>query len=256
MNKLTPIEEYNNMLFKREDLFQRNFKGFKLNGSKLRSILDTLIIKKELIASKYSNCIKIKAEEGSHTLINILYACNQLGITIINTKKIHSPIWIDLIKDSLYKEENCCYDLAPYFAMNQRYTVPNHFSYTANIEQVSNIPRGLDNIIISYGSSQTLIALLKGIKQYGNIPKRIIAIGNKEPNPLVFYEGFPCDHIIRCWKDYDLPKITPPIDLDSRFELNAWRYLQKYETYPEIKNKKNLFWITGNYNFLREVPFI
>lgn len=223
---LTRIDAIDNWLFKREDTFQYK----DINGTKTRFILETLTTQQNLIRNFFNNTVKIKNKPDSHSLYTNKVICKELGYRLVNI--------LDPERYQTYLG----------FPMNQRATFIDYYCYTEVIKQVKNIPNNLDYFVITSGSCQTLYAVLKGFIAFNNIPKNIICIGNKEPNPICnnLIKQLNVQYFNRKLKEYSI--IDCPIELDSIHELQAWSYLHTY--IPTSGNK--LFWITGNYNFLRK----
>lgn len=222
---LTPVDSLEDWLFKREDLFTYDC----LNGTKARFILDTLSKNREIIRNYFNNTVKLKNNPTSHSYFSNQVICRNLGINLVNL--LDREVYFNYLG----------------FPMNQRAPFNELFHYEEVIKQVANIPKNLDNFVISAGSCQTLYAVLKGFLKYQNKPNRIIVIGNKDPNPLCtkLISDLQVEFYNRKLREY--PLVPCPIELDTVHELQAWSYLH---TYIPVEGSK-LFWITGNYNFLR-----
>lgn len=219
---LTPIEEFDGWLFKREDKF-KPLDDSDINGSKCRLILHNLMLRADEIAFFYDRKISLKSKGFlSHSYHTNLAIANKLDFKIVTDESG--------------------------FNMNQRNNDPNHFCYDSIIKQVENIPKDLDCFVIACGSCQTLYGVLKGFKVYNNLPKRIVAIGNKPYNSICYeyIREYGVEFYNRTEHTYEL--VEPPIQLDFKHEKRAWGFMKSC---LDIPSGKNLFWVTGNYNFLR-----
>ena len=255
MAELTPVIYEHGFYWKREDFY----KFLDLNGSKARFILDTLYRKKDIIKEQYNNTIIVKNKLNSHSLYTQTRITEYLNMNLVNIHEIDSYTGTKELQ--FYKNIQRNNKLLVFsqnyttgFRFNQKSTDIDKYSYTAIINQVKNIPKDIDYFIISCGSSQTLYGVLWGFIKYGNIPKHIFAIGNKFPNPMIDLAllGLNCKFTWFDLRQFNNTVLQAPIDLDTQHELRAWSFLIT-KLYTIIKGKKNLFWVTANYNFLRKL---
>lgn len=237
--------------FIRED----QYKPFnnQLNGSKLRLIVDTI--------SKYHkiyNGLKIRANLQSHTLANLSFVCKMFEVPLMCFLKDFETD----IKNPLFKYYQAQYDvlflpieyynrLVEYKPFNQRELVPLQVVYDDIIDQVQKVPVNLDYFAIATGSCHTLNGILQGFDKYNNHPNNIIIVSNKSlPVWLQKVKSNIFDYNIKDHYKLDYTQeIKYPFEMDDKFESKMWRFINQYR--PDVLQMNTCFWITGNYNFLR-----
>lgn len=225
-DQLTPVEQYGNVLFKREDKFNPKLLG-KANGSKLRVIIDTLLSNYSLFKD---SGIKLHSKPLSHTLYNCVIVCNMLNIPITNYGEID-----DVYKDICSTAPRHLYDLSNAIEFNQRKIDRSLIDGRGIIKQFENIPAYIDRIIVASGSGVTASVLKKYLPWV-----KVIAIGNKPiGNSNIEFHFY----------DDSIPDYPQPFELDDKFERRMWNYVN--HNMAEKMNERTLVWITGNYNFLR-----
>lgn len=130
-------------------------------------------------------------------------------------------------------------------------------------EQAQNLPDELDNIVITVGSSITLIGLLYGLTRYNKRVKRIYAIGCA-PNRMEKIRGYVAmlneyfgmritlDNVVYvdAFNQYKGFKYEDEhneqfcdIRFHPRYEAKTFRWLRAR---PEIISQNTLMWITGS----------
>ncbi len=224
--QLTPIEQYQNVLFKREDKFQPKLLG-NANGSKLRVIVDTLLANYKMFQQRG---IKLHSKSMSHTLYNCVVVCNMLNIPITNCGEIGE------------RYEGLCnvmprqmYDLSDAIEFNQRKLDRSLIDSRGIVKQFENIPTNIKTIVVASGSGVTASIVQKHLPWI-----HVVAVGNKPiNNPKIEFHYYN-DSIA------DYPQ---PFEMDDKFERRMWNYVN--HNMPELLNETTLIWVTGNYNFLR-----
>lgn len=224
--QLTPIEQYQNILFKREDKFRPKLLG-NANGSKLRVIIDTMLANYKMFQQRG---IKLHSKSMSHTLYNCVAVCNMLNIPITNYEEVGE------------RYEGLCnvmprqmYDLSDAVEFNQRKLDRGLIDSRGIVKQFENIPTNIKTIVVASGSGVTASIVQKHLPWI-----RVVAVGNKPiNNPKIEFHYYN-DSIA------DYPQ---PFEMDDKFERRMWNYVN--HNMPELLNETALIWVTGNYNFLR-----
>lgn len=240
--KVTPIEEYEGWLWKREDLF--TVEGVsEINGSKTRFLKNTL---EKHLPEKYSDII-ICAETNSHSFHTLSRLAQHYDKNLINIRPREK--WASFV--------NKTNELFIWQAKEDS----KKYEYGGIIATCSNLPNYIENLIVSCGSGHTLYGILKGLHRYGfNKNLRVFAIGNKpfwelgiskDIGAFISYSGINLVYLNRC-QDNEVReghKYQPSLSLDVEHELQTYRYV-KEKLSNIIQGQKTLFWVTGNYNFL------
>lgn len=191
MLKLTPVQQAESGLFlKRDDLFSP-FGAGRVNGGKLRQAMWMLCSKKpkgvisgaslkspqNVIVSCVANYLKIPCiclyggatesslQEPMPTL------CKKYGAEIITAKSGRHNVIYSLAHE-LANERG--YFVVEY-GMNAKDNIKAFYETNAN--QVSNIPKQLDNLVVTCGSGITSTGIIYGIRKYGINVGNIILVG-------------------------------------------------------------------------------
>lgn len=275
--ELTPIEKRGDFLFKRDDLYIP-FDFSPVNGSKLRQCL--LLMKSHLgkvngvitgtsikspqapiVASvaKILNlpCTILYGGTTNDKLKENMYAniCKAMGANIEIASKFGYTTVLNKIAQEFADKEKW---------LNIRYgfdLVNNLDVFIGSVaNQVKNIPK-VDNLVITVGSSITIIGVLYGLLKYNKDVKRVYAIG-VAPNRLQKIENYaneiylhtgnllPLDLInyVDCFTEVKGFKYENTfnesyfgIDFHPRYEAKTFRWLKE----QELKGT-TLMWITGS----------
>lgn len=225
-SQLTPVEQHQNVLFKREDKFQPRVLG-NANGSKLRVIIDTLLANYEMFQQRG---IKLHSKPMSHTLYNCVVVCNMLNIPITNYGEVGE------------RYEGLCnvmprqmYELSDAIEFNQRKLDRSLIDSRGIVKQLENIPTNIKTIVVASGSGVTASIIQKYLPWV-----KVVAVGNKPiNNPKIEFHYY----------DDTVTDYLQPFRLDNKFERRMWNYVN--HNMPELLNETTLIWVTGNYNFLR-----
>lgn len=275
--ELTPIEKRGDFLFKRDDLYIP-FDFSPVNGSKLRQCL--LLMKSHLgkvngvitgtsikspqapiVASVaknlnlhctilYGGTTKDKLKENRYANI-----CKAMGANIEIASKFGYTTVLNKIAQEFADKEKW---------LNIRYgfdLVNNLDVFIGSVaNQVKNIPK-CDNLVITVGSSITIIGVLYGLLKYNKDVKRVYAIG-VAPNRLQKIENYANEiylhtgdllplgliNYVDCFTEvkgfkYDntFNESYFGIDFHPRYEAKTFRWLKE----QELKGT-TLMWITGS----------
>lgn len=244
MELLTPIEEHDGWLWKRDDYFIMD--GLpEVNGTKLRFLRDTL---EKWLFTGY-NVIAVRADRYSHSLCTLTRLASHYGKQIVNVAT---------------EEEFQALDHEDHvLGIRQSRDGAHRYDYHGIMNQCGNIPENVRNIIVPCGSGHTLYGIMRGL-QGRSARTRVYAIGNKplaalgigpELMRLALTAGMELVYLNRRRDrpDYGERMDTrgiAPIPLDTHHELNAYLYAKEMLS-DLLREQKILFWVVGNYNFLR-----
>lgn len=274
---LTPIEEYNNILFKRDDKYIP-FSDIPINGGKVRQALSLILENLENIKTKFNGTVatatsvhspqgiiisRIAKEFGLKSIIGIGNHSNLETVcknhsTIRKSREMGSEIKI-LSKfgfnSVLYRKLKDLQKINNFYII--MFGMGAHASRTAIIDsianQVQNLPKDLDNLVIPVGSGIIMAGILTGLIKYKIYPKRIIGIQiantdrRKTINdllPFMFHVNY--DFILYNELPYSkflVMKMNDNEYLDPIYEAKAFSWMLKNIDY---KKEKTLFWIVGN----------
>lgn len=249
MERLTPIEEHDGWLWKRDDYFTIDGLA-EVNGTKLRFLRDAL---KKWQFTDYDT-IAVVAQPRSHSLFTL----RQLA---------------ELYKKRLVIAGDACefQELA-----NEENVLPiwqardnnDHYSYYSIADQCMNIPDVVENIIVPCGSGHTLYGIMRGLMDRSSEFRkrfRVYGIGNKPLARMAIGQALmqmalaSGIELVYLNRRRDRPDYSErmdvqgmsPIPLDTHHELNAYLYAKEMLADLLYGRRKTLFWVVGNYNFLR-----
>ena len=281
---LTPIEEYDGVLYKRDDLFSP-FEYIPINGGKLRQCITLIDKLEDRIRDDFNG--KVATACGLHspqglivTSVAKVFGFNAM-VAYANSKSIDhllekNPIIRRI--DELGGEVKIIAKLG--FESNMQKKLKQIIlegkdiffvvKFGINLEehsdaiidsiscQVKNIPNDLDNLVVPVGSGITAAGIIKGLIQYEKQPKNLylIQIAGYDRTDTI-------DRIVPLWRLYcdfefisykEFPyskrvvqKITEDFELDQIYESKAYRWMQGRDL-----EGKTLFWVVGNGNKARE----
>ncbi len=273
LKTLTPIEEYNNTFFKRDDKFAP-WGDLPLNGGKVRQAVSLINDNLKDIKDKHDSTIisatsvnspqgiilaKIARENSLKCILGIggvknwnnhplMLEAEKLGAEIkIVSKFGYNSVLYEKIKN------NKGFIIS--FGMNVK---NNHNSIiTQNAYQVSNIP-DVDNLVIPVGSAITLAGILEGICEYSPKIKTIYAI------QIAGYDRIRTLHRLVPFLKFKglnlkfIPYKKFPYSEEVEIKFNANEYLdpiyeaKAFDWLLDSGIKGNtLFWIVGNTYELR-----
>jgi len=278
-SELTPIQEYNNVLYKRDDLF-RPFPNEMLNGGKVRQAINLIHHNLELIRSDYHNTIATTSQKDSPQglIISRIARAYHLDCFVaygqLSPKTLAENKIIRLIRENNGTVENIAniaYDnvILSHLKKLQQEGSGNNFyiiKFGIDVEhnpivvdciadQVQNIPDTLDNLVIPTGSGITAGAILRGIEKFGKKVKNIYVVhisGEDRESDInkingnVVYEyikgtGFPYGKKLK-------KEVVDGFVLDEIYEAKAYHWMMHN---LDLRNEKTLFWCVGNANYYR-----
>ena len=272
VDDITPVEEYNGVYYKRDDLF-RPFDPEPLNGGKVRQCLTLIKSNLENIKINHNNTVATVTSVNSPQGIIVSRVCYEFGIRCIigvggpglNNNKICDEIrkWGgEIITLSPMAYDNVLYSKLmelhktnPFFVIKFGINVDESTEirdYIAN--QVVNIPDDVVNIIIPTGSGICAGSILYGMKKFGkksNVhviqisgydrTKTINKIESNVPYNYVAYKKFPYSKKVKIF-------INDDFQLDTVYEAKAYDWMKLN---IDIENEKTLFWCVGNATMYR-----
>ena len=290
VDDITPVEEYDGVYFKRDDLY-RPFDPEPLNGGKVRQCITLIKANLEKIKRDYDSTVATVTSVNSPQGIIIARVCKEFGLKCIigvggpgkNDNNICKEIRRcggEIITLSGIAYDNVLYkklmDLKRnFFVIKFGINVSESTEirdYISN--QVENIPDDLDNLVIPTGSGICAGAILYGIKKFNKKVKNIYIVQiagynrtdtiNKIEStvPYIYlpYNKFPYSKKLKIF-------IRPDFQLDTVYESKAYHWMinsphsdDVYKfgklTKPEncdiqIGYKKTLFWCVGNASMYR-----
>ncbi|TAL67466.1 MAG: pyridoxal-phosphate dependent enzyme [Bacteroidetes bacterium] len=287
LSELTPVEEYDGILYKRDDLYLPYEDYNELGGGKVRQmqlLYESMKSKNEKITGLITNpvslsspqsaivakiakdnnvpcmiCIggKIDSVEETAKRYKPLSLAYQLGAEIkvvakIGYRNVVTSRVNDIIKENNYEVVNFGINLSDY---------PDAIiGSTAN--QVLNLPDYLDNLIIPCGSAITMAGIIVGIEQFKKQVKRIIGtqISGYDRRKYVdsILNKFRINRQYEFIIDTTYPYaknvkhfINPEFELNVKYESKAVQFFLRNKQQLGIADSdKTLIWIIGNNNFL------
>lgn len=274
--ELTPVEEYNNILFKRDDKFEP-WSDLPLNGGKVRQAisliennLDNIKLRNNTIISATSVhspqgviLAKVAKEYGLNCVLAIggvknisnnplMLKAQELGAKI----EIVSSFGYNSVLFDKVKKYN---GFLVAFGMNAK--EHKNSIITPIAKQVENIPE-IDNLVIPVGSAVTICGILEGIQIFNKNIKTVYGIQiagyNRMDviyNTLPFFRYYGINLRFIPYKKFQYSKwvnikFNNTEYLDQIYEAKAFDWL--LNSGIDLTKEKTLFWIIGNtYNLRR-----
>jgi len=278
-SELTPIEEYNQVFYKRDDLL-RPFPDEMLNGGKVRQAINLIYHNLQLIKSDYHSAIATSCQKDSPQgliLSRVARAYNLdcfVGYGQLSPKTLAENKIMRLIRENKGTVENVAniaYDnviLSHLKDLQQDGSGKNFYIIKFGIEvelnpvvvdcisdQVRNIPDNLDNLVIPTGSGITAGAILRGIKKYRKEVKNIYVVHisgeDREKKIKEIEDGVPYEYIMGTGYKYSKKvklNVVDGFELDYIYEAKAYDWMMHH---LDLRNEKTLFWCVGNANYYR-----
>lgn len=249
LSDLTPVEYYEEegIWLKRDD----KFSICGVHGGKARSAYQVIL---NLIDMGYSTIVTAGSRQSPQCEI-VSYICESMGVDC----KVFMPFGnntsvIDHIEKNKKTEiirvrpgyNNVIIARAKEYAENRNYGyVPFGMECAENVEitseQVRNIPKEVERIVITVGSGMSFSSLITGMYKYHiRIPVLGVKVG-KDPTKIInqYAEGkdFIAYHIVDAGVDYHTPleAYIGDYQLDPIYEAKCWRFLRKGD----------LLWVVG-----------
>ena len=277
--ELTPIEKYDGVLYKRDDLFIP-FPGEMLNGGKVRQAINLIYQNLDLIRTEYHNKVATACgvDSPQGIIVSRVAKAYNLGCFVgygnISLKTLSENTFIQHIRqnDGIVESIiNQGFDNAITSRLKKRQeegTGNNFFIIKFGIDveknpivvdciadQVQNIPDNLDNLVIPTGSGITAGSILCGIQKYGKQIKKVyvVHISGMDRNekiheiagyvPYIYVKGtgFRYHRKVKV-------NISDRFALDEIYEAKAFDWMNKN---IDTRKEKTLFWCVGNANAYR-----
>lgn len=282
MNELTPVEEYNGVYFKRDDLFQP-FEDIPLSGGKVRQAMRLIENQLDTIRNECNNTVITGTSVNSPQGIIIARVAKEYGVDSIivfgNTKKAN------LVRNNLTHnamlyatridyEAGMAYDnvlTARVFELCEEERKDYFFiKFGINLDtdkdalvdtvanQCANLPDDLDYLFVPAGSAIMLGGIIKGCRKFNKHPhivgiqisgyNRKATVDNILDGDVTYEYDFVIDHTYPYSKHLHI-EIVPGFVLDPVYEAKAYEYMIKnYDT----SNNKCCFWVVGDSNKVRD----
>ena len=283
---LSPIQTYNNILYKRDDLYKPY--DIPISGGKIRQCENLLQPLVDEIRTKYNNTVAICGSVHSTQSVIVSHIANSLGMESIigiggkvdfnnhpMLKFCHEKYGTEIKILSGISYNSTLYKNLDDYRKKRNFYIVRYFT---NLEkhpdailgsisnQVENIPNDLDNLVIPTGSGITAAAIILGLNKFNIKPKKVIVVqisGNdrtKDIQRILFRRvGFKSKLLKYQYvaeKTYPYSKflnvkVADGFSLDPLYESKAHDWLI-YRSGIDVKNEKTLFWVVSNSTDIRE----
>ena len=277
--EMTPIEEYNGVLFKRDDLF-RPFPGEMLNGGKVRQAINLIYHNLDLIKSDYNRKVgtscgvdspqgmivsrvakaynlesfvgygRVKPETlAENKFVQQIIRNNGIAKTI-SVQGFDKVVTFHLKKLQDEGKGNNFFIIKFGIDIDRNPVVIDCIS-----DQVKNIPDNIENLIIPAGSGITAGSILRGIQKYGKKIKKVYVVhisGMDRKSEINEISGL-VPYIYIKGTGYAYSKklkltVVDGFELDWIYEAKAYDWMLHN---IDIRREKTLFWCVGNANYYR-----
>ncbi len=282
VHELTPIEEHNGMLFKRDDLYMP-FDDIPLSGGKVRQAICLISNNLDKIRNECENHIITSTNIDSPQGLIVTRVSQDYGLK--STVFLGSTTLDSVLKKSIMHN---AYNFGADFQFAKaayESVITNeikkkklngekffHIKFGINIDedkesilgansyQVQNLPNDLDYLVVPSGSAISFCGIMLGLMKYGIHPKNIVTVQISGKDLFTFVENtLEFEHLpykMYISKDYPYHKkvnvkIADNFTLDPIYEAKAYDYMMKYLG-NDIKDKKVCFWCVGNTIPVRE----
>lgn len=276
--KLTPVEKYNSIWFKREDLYNP-FPSLGITGSKIRQCLALIKENKKKIIDDFDSCIATAASVHSPQSVIVaqiakkykfqciigyggslsvqeaiqrhrtLNTCHKLGAQIVNLSKLaYSAVLYGRLREWGEKHKRNFFTVR--FGFEAELGNATNPVISAIASQVKNIPKDITHIVVPVGSGVNACGVLVGVKKYCPHVKVI----------LIQPFGFDRSGLIKNYgKDYEYIKgkypyakkvsyeISPTFHLDEIYESKAFLTMLASKSI-NVTHDKICFWVIGKCN--------
>jgi 1-aminocyclopropane-1-carboxylate deaminase/D-cysteine desulfhydrase-like pyridoxal-dependent ACC family enzyme len=277
--QLTPIEEYDSVLFKRDDLFMP-FPNERINGGKVRQAINLIYHNLDLIRNEYNS--KVATSCGIHSpqgmIVSRVAKAYNLGCFVGYGRVLPETLSENKFVKEIFRNNGTAkriakqgFDKVVTFHLRELRDEgqgKNFFIIKFGIDidrnpvvndcianQVENLPDNLDNLVIPCGSGITSGAILRGIKKYGKKVKTIYVVhisGEERRNDIRKIEdSVPYIYVKGTGYRYGQPvkqTVAEKLELDCIYEAKAYDWMIKH---IDSKKERTLFWCVGNANYYR-----
>lgn len=268
---LTPVQQIDNILVKRDDLFEP-FDDMPVCGGKLRQALCLFEENKEAIkaAGHVITTSSIHSPQG----VILAKVCQSLGIKFTlfvgsTTSTPETLLLHNLIRHILNLNGEvdfgtpCNWDNALLKYAKTKFPEAFLVKFGINAEktqsiincnsfQTKNLPTEIENLIIPVGSGLTMAGILRGVVEEDINVKRIVGVQTSGKNCRKTIDEFagcsvPYDLLITGFlgsysdeKKESLGNLT----LDPLYEAKAFEFVKR--EHPDLLTKDSVFWIVGS----------
>lgn len=268
-NVITPIEEYNNIYYKRDDLYTPFFPE-PLNGGKVRQCITLIETNLEKIKTEHGGTVATITSINSPQGIIVSRVCKEFGLKCIigvGGQGINKNNICDEIRNNggeIVTLSRMAYDNVLYVKLLELEKTRNinFFKIKLGINvsdsdelrdcisnQVVNIPEDTENIIIPTGSGIVAGSVLYGLKQLDRNHKvYVVQIAGYDRTKTInnICSDYPYEYI--AYKKYSYARklkifITPTFQLDSVYESKGYDWMK---INIDTDKEKTLFWCVGN----------
>ena len=277
--ELTPIEEYDGVLFKRDDLFMP-FPNEKINGGKVRQAINLIYHNLDLIRNEYNS--KVATSCGIHSpqgmIVSRVAKAYNLGCFVGYGRVLPETLADNKFVKEIFRNNGTAkriakqgFDKVVTFHLRELrdegkgknfYIIKFGIDIDRNpvvidciANQVSNLPHDLDNLIIPCGSGITSGAILRGIKKYGKKVKTIyvVHVSGEDRRSIIkkIEDSVPYIYVKGTGYRYSeevIKTVEGQLNLDSIYEAKAYDWMTKH---IDSKKERTLFWCVGNANTYR-----
>lgn len=275
---LTPIEEHDGVLFKRDDLFMPfvdlEYPFSLVNGGKVRQCIKLIESNLEHIKKDCDSTVGTAVSVGSPQGLIVSLVAKYFSLkTIIGIgattrekaiEKNPTMRYCDVLGAEIQKVSGVAYNSALYAGMKKLNRPMFNVSFgmqseqgleqiiNAVADQVENIPNDV-TLVVPVGSGITFASILVGVRRFSKKLKNILAI-----QPFG-YDRTKTINSIAPFMDYTYSvghfpyhtaletSIAQGFDLDSNYEAKAWATLKNIMPAGDI-----CFWCVGNANHIRK----
>lgn len=278
-HNLTPIENYNGVLYKRDDLFQP-FQDEMLNGGKVRQAINLIHHNLDLIRTEYHGKVATSCQKDSpqglivsrvarEFNLGCFVGYGQVSLKTIQENKLMNQIRLNggevaNIADIAYDNVVTSHlkSLQTKGAGNQFFIIKFGIDVDKNpivvdciSEQVKNLPDDLVNLVIPTGSGITAGSILKGLDKYNKKIRHIHVVHisgedrQEKINHIAGHDNF--EYIKGTGYKYGKKvkvTVSEGFILDEIYEAKAHDWMMHN---IDIKREKTLFWVVGNANSYR-----
>ena len=275
LSDLTPVEEHNNIFYKRDDLYAPYGDNF-VSGGKVRQCRDLIISNLKHIQEDCDNTIataasiaspqsiivsRVAKEFGMKSIIGFgnttvdkakkqkaMQGCEDLGselVVLSESQGFNNVLYANL--DKLQKQRKFFKVLFGYAVTNNRSSIIGRIA-----EQVQNVE--CDTLYVPLGSGMTFTGILEGVKQY-NKKFKVVALQPYgydrrkviHSNLSLMEWEYEYEYRTGNYPYHKLHKVDVGFDIDMIYESKAWEMMKEQINTSE----KSCFWIIGNSNSIR-----
>ena len=272
---LTPVEEYNGIFFKRDDLYAPYGENF-VTGGKIRQCRDLIKTNLDYINEECGGTISTASSIHSPQAVIVSKVAEEFGLKSIigfgNTtvekalKKKPMKMCADLGSEMVVLSESQGFNNVLYANLNklaeERPMFKVLFGYAAQryrssiigriAEQIENVE--CDTLYVPLGSGMTFTGIIEGVRLFQKQFK-VVALQpfgyDRRKDIHKNLEGMEWDYEYEYHMgDYPYNKLLQKnvgFELDMFYESKSFEMMQELMT----KNEKSCFWCIGNSNYIR-----